>query len=282
MEHHSPEILPLCLVLSWHIFGEGLPLHYSDVEYWPLSPHGALFQASGVLNLCSDRITTRLTTCPHRCHSACAARNTIHSNWLLRPLCMWYKGLLQAASHLSITGCRCETCRVHHSGGAREGPGVARLDNAWRDDGDMVMRKQLVALMDEAGVRPAYTQHLSPQGHPRGDPNDSTSSTVAQGHGTLVLSAHDHPRSHSNDPTLSSSTRGHVLLVGAQSMGSYAMLAPGWVVSPQGPPRGAPNDSTASATTQGHGAPLHRPQDCPVGESLCIASMVSPTGVLTP
>ena len=48
------------------------------------------------------------------------------------------------------------------------------------------------------------------------------------------------------------------------------------------PPKAPPNDSTASATSQGHGAPLHRPQDCPTGESLCIASMVSPTGVLTP
>ena len=65
-------------------------------------------------------------------------------------------------------------------------------------------------------------------------------------------------------------------------MGSHGMLAPSGVLSPQGPPRGALNDSTAPATAQGHGAPLHRPQDCPTAESPCIASMVSPTGVLTP
>ena len=92
-------------------------------------------------------------------------------------------------------------------------------------------------------------------------------------------------------------------------MGSYAILSPTGMLSPQGPPSGAPNDSTAgatvqghgavpcipkshprgdpsdstaSATAQGHGAPLHKPQECPASESLCIASMVSPTGVLTP
>ena len=48
-----------------------------------------------------------------------------------------------------------------------------------------------------------------------------------------------------------------------------------------------PSDSTASATAQGHGAPLHKPQECPTGESPCIdnttgPSMLSPTGVLTP
>ena len=31
------------------------------------------------------------------------------------------------------------------------------VDNAWRDDGGLAMLNELVALMDEAGVRPAYT-----------------------------------------------------------------------------------------------------------------------------
>ena len=64
---------------------------------------------------------------------------------------------------------------------------VRVVDNAWRDDGGLEMLNQLAA--EEAGVRPAYTQHLSPQGHPRGDPNDSTSSAIAQGHGAPLLIA---------------------------------------------------------------------------------------------
>ena len=53
------------------------------------------------------------------------------------------------------------------------------VDNAWRDDGGLEMLQQLVEEMEAAGVQPAYTQRLSPKGHPRGDPNDSTSSAVA-------------------------------------------------------------------------------------------------------
>ena len=49
------------------------------------------------------------------------------------------------------------------------------FDHTWRDDGGLAMLNELVALMEEAGVRPAYTQHLSPQGRPTGDRNDSTS-----------------------------------------------------------------------------------------------------------
>ena len=59
-------------------------------------------------------------------------------------------------------------------------------DNAWRDDGGLAMLNELVALMEEAGVTLAYTRHLSPQGHPRGDPNDS----AAFGHGAPVLMTH--------------------------------------------------------------------------------------------
>ena len=44
------------------------------------------------------------------------------------------------------------------------------------------LQEQRNESLSEAGVRPAYTQHQSPQGHPGGDPNDSTSSAVAQGH----------------------------------------------------------------------------------------------------
>ena len=58
---------------------------------------------------------------------------------------------------------------------------VREVDNAWRDDGGLQMLQQLVEEMEEAGVRPAYTEPFSPEGHPRGDPNDSTSSAVAQG-----------------------------------------------------------------------------------------------------
>ena len=67
------------------------------------------------------------------------------------------------------------------------------VDNAWWDDGGLEMLNELLALMEEACVHPAYKQHLSPQGHPGGDPSDPTFSAVAQGHGAPVLTAHDHP-----------------------------------------------------------------------------------------
>ena len=53
------------------------------------------------------------------------------------------------------------------------------------------MLQVLVEEMEAAGVQPAYTQRLSPQGHPQGDPSDSTSSAVAQGVGAAVLVARD-------------------------------------------------------------------------------------------
>ena len=74
-------------------------------------------------------------------------------------------------------------CRVHAA--------VRVVDNAWRDDGGLEMLQQLVEEMEEAGVRPAYTQRLSPKGLLRGDPNDSTSSAIAHGDGAAVLMARD-------------------------------------------------------------------------------------------
>ena len=68
---------------------------------------------------------------------------------------------------------------------------VRVVDNAWRDYGGLEMLQQLVEEMEAAGVQPAYTQRLSPEGHPRGDPNDSRSSAVAQGLGAAVLMARD-------------------------------------------------------------------------------------------
>ena len=63
---------------------------------------------------------------------------------------------------------------------------VRVMDNAWRDDAGLEMLQVLVEEMEAAGVQPAYTQRLSPGGHPRGDPSDSTSSAVAQGVGAAV------------------------------------------------------------------------------------------------
>ena len=143
---------------------------------------------------------------------------------------------------------------------------VRVVDNAWEDDGGRAMPNESVALMEEADVTPGYTRHLSLQGHARGDPNDSTSSAVPQGHGAPVLSAHNHPSAECNDPTSSASKQGHVSPARAQSMGSYAMLTPAGVLSPQGPPRGALTDSTAVATAQGHGEPPHIPQGHPRGD----------------
>ena len=85
---------------------------------------------------------------------------------------------------------------------------VRVVDNARRDDGGLEMLQQLVEEMEEAGVRPAYTQRLSPEGHPRGDPNDSTSSAVAQGVVAAVLMARDPSGDESVTPTLSSLAQG--------------------------------------------------------------------------
>ena len=144
------------------------------------------------------------------------------------------------------------------------------------------MLNQLVAEIEVGGVRPAYTQHLSPQGHTPGDPNDSTSSAIAQGHGAPVLIAGYHPSNESVNPTSSSSTQGHGPPAGAQSAGSHGTLDHGRVLSQPAPPKGAVTDSPASIAAQGHGTPDHRPQVCPTGESSCMASIVIPTRVLAP
>ena len=134
--------------------------------------------------------------------------------------------------------------------------------------------QQLVEEMEEAGVRPAYTQRLSPEGHPRGDPNDSTSSAVAQGVGAAVLMARDPSADESVTPTSSSLAQGRGPPAGVDSRGE--------VSNPPDPPTGGANDSLACVATQGHGTPDPMSQVCPTGESPSIASIVDPTGVLTP
>ena len=109
---------------------------------------------------------------------------------------------------------------------------VRVVDNAWRDDGGLEMLQLLVEEMEAAGVQPAYTQRLSPQGHPGGDPSDSTSSAVAQGVGAAVLMARDPSGDESVTPTSSSLAQGRGPPAGAQSVDS-----PGEVFSPPDPPR---------------------------------------------
>ena len=154
---------------------------------------------------------------------------------------------------------------------------VRVVDNAWRDDVGLQMLQQLVEEMEEAGVRPAYNQRLSPEGHPRGDPNDSTSSAIAQGDGAAVLMARDPSSDESVNPTSSSLAQGRGPPAGAQSVDS-----PGGVFSPPNPPTGGVTDSVACVATQGHGTPDPMSQVYPIGESPCIASIVVPTRVLTP
>ena len=154
---------------------------------------------------------------------------------------------------------------------------VRVVDNAWRDDGGLEMLQQPVEEMEEVGVRPAYTQRLSPEGHPRGDPNDSTSSAIAQGDGASVLMARDPSSDESVNPTSSSLAQGRGPPAGAQSVDS-----PGGVFFPPDPPTGGVTDSLACVATQGHGTPDPMSQVCPTAESPCIASIVVPTGVLTP
>ena len=154
---------------------------------------------------------------------------------------------------------------------------VRVVDNAWRDDGGLEMLQQLVEEMEEAGVRPAYTQRLSPIGHPRGDPNDSTSCAIAQGHEAAVLVARDPPSNESVNPTSSSLAQGRGPPAGAQSVDSH-----GGVFSPPDPPTGGVTDSLACIATQEHGTLDRVPQVCPTGESPRIASIADPTGVVTP
>ena len=97
---------------------------------------------------------------------------------------------MQDCSEL-LMRCSPFSLEVPHSHPGRLHEAVRVVDNAWRDDGGLGMLQQLVEEMEAAGVRPAYTQRLSPEGRPRGDPNDSTSSAVAQGVGAAVLMARD-------------------------------------------------------------------------------------------
>ena len=154
---------------------------------------------------------------------------------------------------------------------------VRVVDNAWRDDGGLEMLQQQLEEMEEASVRPAYTQRLSLEGHPRGDPNDSTSSAIAQGDTAAVLMARDPSSAESVNPTSSSLAQGRGPPAGAQSVDS-----PGGVFSPRDPPTGRVTDSVACVAMQGHGTPDPMSQVCATGESPCIASIVDPTGVLTP
>ena len=108
---------------------------------------------------------------------------------------------------------------------------VRVVDNACRDDGGLEMLQLLVEAMVAAGVEPAYTQRLSPERHPRGDPSDSTSSGVAQGVGAAVLMARDPSSDESVTPTSSSLAQGRGPPAGAQSVDS-----PGEVFSPPDPP----------------------------------------------
>ena len=154
---------------------------------------------------------------------------------------------------------------------------VRVVDNPWRDDGGLEILQQLVEEMQEASVRPAYTQRLIPEGHPRGDPNDSTSSAVAQGVGAAVLTARDPSADESVTPTSSSLAQGRGPPAGAQSVDSR-----GEVFSPPDPPTGGATDSLACAATHGHGTPDPMSQVYPTGESPSIAIIVDPTRVLTP
>ena len=65
-------------------------------------------------------------------------------------------------------------------------------------------------------------------------------------------------------------------------MGSHGTLDHGAVLSPLSPPTSALTDSRACIAAQGHGTPDRMPHVCPTGESPCIASIMDPTGVLTP
>ena len=123
------------------------------------------------------------------------------------------------------------------------------VDNAWRDDGGLEMLQLLVEAMEAAGEQPAYTQRLSPEGHPRGDPSDSTSCAVAQGAGAAVLMARDPSDDESVTPTSSSLAQGRGPPAGAQSVDSI-----GEVFSPPDPPP-PPSGATDSPACFGHGTP---------------------------
>ena len=196
---------------------------------------------------------------------------------------------------------------------------VRVVDNAWRDDGGLEMLQVLVDEMEAAGVQPAYTQRLSPEGHPRGDPSDSTSSAVAQRVGAAVLmeemeaagvqptytqrlSPEGHPRGDPSDSTSSAVAQGvgaAVLMArdpsGDESVtpttsslaqgrgppaGAQRVDCPGEVFSPPAPR--PPSAATDSAACVGHGTLDPGSQVCPADESPSIASIMDPTRVLTP
>ena len=111
---------------------------------------------------------------------------------------------------------------------------VRVVDNAWSDDGGLEMLHVLVEEMEPAGVQPAYTQRLSPEGHPRGDPSDSTSSAVAQGVGAAVLIARDPSGDDSVTPTSSSLAQGRGAPAGAQRVdGPGEAFSPPALPTPQ-------------------------------------------------
>ena len=134
---------------------------------------------------------------------------------------------------------------------------VRVMDNAWSDDRGLEMLQVLVEEMEAAGVQPAYTQRLSPEGHPRGDPSDSTSFAVAQGVGAAVLmeemeaagvqrpytqqlSLEGHPR---GDPSPRSTS-----FAVAQEVGAAVLMA-------RDPPGDESVSPTSSSLAQGRGPP---------------------------
>ena len=84
------------------------------------------------------------------------------------------------------------------------------------------MLNDLVALMEEIAVAVAYTQHLNPQGNPRGDSNDSTASAIGTGleHQSSLRITTQEVGLMTRHPL----PQGHAALACAQSRGSSAML----------------------------------------------------------
>ena len=151
---------------------------------------------------------------------------------------------------------------------------VPVADNAWGDDGGLEMLQLVLVEMEAAGVQPAYTQRLSLEGHPRGDPSDPTSAAVAEGVGPAVLMARDPSGDEFVTPTSSYVAQERGPPASAQRVDSL-----GEVSSPPDPPQGGATDSPVCV---GHEPPDPRFQACPTDESPSIASIVDPTGVLTP
>ena len=104
------------------------------------------------------------------------------------------------------------------------------------------MLQVLVEEIEAAGVQPAYTQRLSQEGHPRGDPGDSTSFAVAHGVGAAVLME-------------------EMEAAGVQRPYTQRL-------SPEGHPRGDPSDSTSSAIAQEVGAAVLMARDPSGDESV--------------